>query len=202
MKRFDSIKFLEDLIKFIDKDRNYGSCSLIVKDTKSNEYLHQESVIFIVTFDHKKIVFVYSFKNFGDYTFPYELYCYRASKSLNIDFEKLNKFTDDFIQNEKNESYNKLKNKLYKNRLEFVCTSPSSGSSNKECYVGKDDDALFYIVNNLINAGNKIMFDRNEDEVLFNCWKILNNIWLWVEEKRKSMFLIMVSICFNVDMNI
>ena len=176
MKRFDSIKFLEDLIKFIDKDKNYGSCSLIVKDTKSNEYLHQESVIFIVTFDHKKIVFVYSFKNFGDYTFPYELYCYRASKSLNIDFEKLNKFTEDFIQNEKIESYNRLKSKLYKNRLEFVCTSPSSGSSNKECYVGKNDDALFYIVNNLINAGNKIMFDRNEDEVLFNCWKILNNI--------------------------
>ena len=100
MKRFNSIKFWEDLIKFIDKDKNYGSCSLIVKDTKSNEYLHQESVIFIVTFDHKKIVFVYSFKNLGDYTFPYELYCYRASKSLNIDFEKLNKFTDDFIQNE------------------------------------------------------------------------------------------------------
>ena len=54
MKRFDSIKFLDNLIKFLNKDNLYGSCSLIVKDTKSNEYLHQESVIFIVTFDHKK----------------------------------------------------------------------------------------------------------------------------------------------------
>ena len=48
MKRFNSIKFLEDLIKFIDKDKNYGSCSLIVKDTKSNECLNKESVIFDV----------------------------------------------------------------------------------------------------------------------------------------------------------
>ena len=175
MKKFDSIKLLENLIKFLNKDNLYGSSSLIVKDTKRNEYLHQESVIFIVTFGHKKIVFVYSFKNLGDYTFPYELYCYRASKSLNIDFEKLNKFTEDFIQNEKIESYNRLKSKLYKNRLEFVCTSPLSGSSNKECYIG-NNDSLFDMVNNLINAGNKIMFNRNEDEVLFNCWKILNNI--------------------------
>lgn len=175
MKKFNSIKFLESLIKFIYKDRNYGSYSLIVKDTKHNEYLQQESVIFIVTFGHKKIVFVYSFKILGDYTFPYELYCYRSLKSLNIDFEKLNKFTEDFIQNEKIESYNRLKSKIYKNRLKFICTSPLSCKSSKECYIG-NDNSLFDMVNNLINAGNKIMFNRNEDEVLFNCWKILNNI--------------------------
>ena len=175
MKRFNSIKFLEDLIKFIDKDKNYGSCSLIVKDTKSNECLNKESVIFDVTFNNDNIVFVYSFKKFGDYTFPYELYCYRSLKSLNIDFEKLNNFTEDFIQNEKIESYNRLKSKIYKNRLKFICTSPLSCKSSKECYIG-NDNSLFDMVNNLINAGNKIMFNRNEDEVLFNCWKILNNI--------------------------